>query len=621
MVQPAARPLFALALALLTAVALPGRSHAEEPAWRHGASLMGDIKYPADFKRFDYVNPNAPKGGTVRFAAQGTFDNLNIAVTLKGNLAAGIGNLYDSLMTSSLDEPSSQYGEIAEALRYPADFSWVSFRLDPRAKWHDGKPITPEDVLWSYEIQRETNPNFAKYYNHVKEAKVTGEREVTFTFDQAGNRELPQIVGQITVLPKHWWEGKGPDGQPRNVRNTSLEVPLGSGPYRVKSFEPGRTIAYERVKDYWGEGLPAKVGQNNFDEIRYDYYRDPQVALEAFKGDNYDFRVETSAKNWATAYEFPAKSDGRVILERFEQKSSGGMQAFVVNLRRDKFKDVRVRRALNLAFDFETLNRTAFYDQYQRTNSYFAPMELAATGLPGPDELKFLEPLKAKIPPEVFTTEYKNPVGGDQTAMRANLRQALTLLKEAGYENQGGRLVKTDTKQPLTIEFLLDAPTFERVAVPYRESLKLLGIDLVVRIVDDAQYENRTRARDFDMIINSFGQSLSPGNEQLYYWGSEAADIQGSANVAGIKNEAVDSLIRSIIYAPNREDLVAATKALDRVLLWNQYMIPQWHYGYLRTARWDRFGRPETMPDYFPPGFPTTWWWDADKAAKVGTRK
>lgn len=612
----------ALVSALIAGIILGTATvRAEEPQWRHGASLMGELKYPAGFKHYDYVNPNAPKGGTLRQAAMGTFDNLNLAVVLKGNVAGSIGLIYDSLMTSSLDEASAQYGEIAEALKYPDDVSWVAFRLDPAARWHDGKPITAEDVKWSYEVQKELNPNFAKYYSHVKEVSVEGDRLVTFRFDQAGNRELPQIVGQITVLPKHWWEGTAPDGRKRDIRATTLEIPLGSGPYKVKSVDPGRSIAYERVPDYWGAKLPTKIGQDNFDEIRYDYYRDAQVMLEAFKGDNYDFRFENSARNWATAYEFPAKAEGRVILEKFQQKISGGMQAFVVNLRRDRFKDARVRRALNLAFDFETLNRTTFFDQYIRTASFFAPTDLAATGLPSEAELKYLEPLRGKIPPEVFTTEYTNPVGGDQRQTRENLRKAFELLKEAGYENVGGRLVRTATKEPFTIELLLDNPTFERIAVPYRESLKLLGIDLSVRIVDDAQYQNRIRSRDFDMIVDNFGQSLSPGNEQRSYWGSAAADLEGSGNSAGIKNEAIDQLIEKIVYAPNRAELVAATKAMDRVLLWNHYMIPQWHYGFVRTARWDRFGKPDEMPEFAPPGFPNIWWWDAEKAAKTGGRR
>ena len=378
---------------LLAALCLgPVCAVAQEAPWRHGAALLDEPKYPAGFKHFDYVNPNAPRGGLVRLGAQGTFDSFNIAVAgVKGTPEQGIGLVFETLTTASLDEPSASYGLLAEAFSFPADFTSVSFRLRPEARWHDGRPVTADDVIFSFEVLKENSPTYAFYYKNVVKAEKLGEREVRFSFDEAGNRELPQIMGQLTVLPKHWWEGTAPDGRKRDVTQTTLEPPLGSGPYRVKSFEAGRTASYERVPDYWGANLNVNVGQNNFDEIRYEYYRDGTVLLEAFKGDRIDFRSENSARAWATGYDFPARKEGRVVLEEFPIRSTGVMQAFVFNLRRDKFKDPRVRRAFNYAFDFEDMNRALFFGQYKRINSYFEGLELASSGLPEGQERVILE--------------------------------------------------------------------------------------------------------------------------------------------------------------------------------------------------------------------------------------
>lgn len=620
---PAARLLRrAVTLVALGCVTLVAPAAAQNEDWRHGLSLFGDLKYPAGFKHFEYVNPDAPKGGTVRQIAFGTFDNFNLAVAgVKGSLAMGLGMIYDSLMTSALDEVSSEYGQIAEAVRHPADFSSVTYRLRPEARWHDGKPITPEDVTFSFDTFKKHSPQLAAYYRHVVKAEKSGEREVTFTFDAPGNRELPQIVGQLTVLPKHWWEGTDASGKPRDVGATTLEPPLGSGAYRIKDFVPGRTIVYERVKDYWGKDLNVSIGQNNFDEIRYEYFRDSTVALEAFKGDLVDWRTENSAKSWATAYDFPAVKEKKVVLEEFPIRNFGIMQAFAFNTRREKFADPRVRLAFNYAFDFEEMNKQIFYGQYERIKSYFQGTELASSGLPEGQELAILETVRDKVPPEVFTTPYSNPAGGSPEAVRKNLREAMRLLKEAGWEVRNQKLVNTKTGEPMTVEFLVDEPSSERFVLFYKPSLERLGMTVTVRTVDDAQYQNRLRQWDFDIVVANWGQSLSPGNEQRDFWGSQAADRPGSRNLVGIRNPAVDALIDRVIYAKDREELVAATHALDRVLLWNHYVVPQWTYGKIRTARWDRFGRPDPLPRYGLSGFPTVWWWDKEKAAKVGGRQ
>ncbi|WP_050422187.1 extracellular solute-binding protein [Bradyrhizobium tropiciagri] len=587
--------------------------------WRHALSLFGNVKYPADFKRFDYVNPDAPKGGSVRQIAIGTFDNFNVVVSgVKGSIAGAVALVYEPLMTPSLDEVSTQYGGLAEAASYPDDFSYVIYRLRPQAKWHDGAPVTVDDVIFSLEAFKKHHPMYSAYYSHVVRAEKIGDRDVKFVFDMPGNRELPQIVGELTILPKHWWESTDSEGRKRDVSGTTLEKPLGSGAYRVKEFVAGRSIVLERVKDYWGRDLAINVGRNNFDELRYEYFRDPTVAIEAFKGDQIDWRLENSAKAWATAYNFPAVTDKRVVLEEFPNRSSGVMQAFVPNQRRTKFKDPRVRRALNFAFDFEEVNKLLFFGQYKRIISYFdGADELMATGLPQGKELAILESMRDQVPAEVFTTVYTNPVGGNPEAVRDNLREASRLLKEAGYEVRDRKLVDAKSGEPFSIELLSEDPNFERIMLAYKPALERLGFSITVRTIDPIQYENRLRSWDFDIVIGSWGESLSPGNEQREYWGSKAADTAGSRNIAGIKNPVIDKLIERVVFATDREDLVAATKALDRVLLWNHYVIPQWNYPKLRTARWDRFGRPAELPKYGLSGFPAIWWFDADKAAKL----
>jgi microcin C transport system substrate-binding protein len=597
-------------------------ARAQEKIWRHGLSLFGDLKYPAGFKQFDYVNSAAPKGGSVKEVAIGAFDSFNLAVAdVKGQVAAGVGLIYETLLVSALDEISTDYGLIAEAVSHPDDFSSATYRLRAEARWHDGVPITPEDAIFSFSAFKQHSPQFAAYSRHVVKLEKTGDREITFTFDGPGNRELPLIVGQLIVLPKHWWEGVDKNGAKRDIGATTLEPPLGSGPYRIKEFSTGRNIVYERVKDYWGKDLNVSVGRNNFDELGFEYYRDTLVALEAFRGNKVDWRSENSAKNWATAYDFPAVAENRVIKQEFPVLNRGIMQGFAFNIRRTKFQDPRIRLAFNFAFDFEEMNKQIFFGQYTRIASYFQGTELASSGLPTGRELEILETVRDKVPSELFTTPFSNPVGGNPQAVRANLREAIRLFKEAGYEIRNERMVESKTNEPLTVEFLAEDPSFERVFLFYKPSLDRLGIVVSVRTVDVSQYENRLRNWDYDVITASWPESLSPGNEQRAYWGSQAANQPGSANYIGIKNPAVDAMIDQVIFAKSRSDLVAATKALDRVLLWNHYVVPQWTYGKERTARWDRFGHPETLPKYGASAFPGIWWWDGEKAAKTGSRQ
>ncbi|MGB9116808.1 extracellular solute-binding protein [Bradyrhizobium sp.] len=616
-----------IAPALGAATGLPAISpaHAQtstgEPVWRHALSLFGEAKYPAGFKRFDYVNPDAPKGGVARQILIGTFDNFNVTVAgVKGSIAVAVGQIYESLMTPSLDEVSTEYGALAETASHPEDFSWVIYRLRAQAKWHDGKPVTPDDVIFSLDSFKKYHPQYSAYYRHVVKAEKVGERGIKFIFDAPGNRELPQIVGQLTVLPKHWWEGTDSEGRKRDISATTLEKPLGCSAYRIKEFVPGRSISLERVKDYWGRDLGVNIGRNNFDELRYEYFRESTVALEAFKGDQVDWRVENSAKNWATAYDFPAVTEKRVLLEEFPNRSSGVMQAFALNVRRDKFKDSRVRRALNFAFDFEEMNKQIFFNQYKRISSYFDGTDLASTGLPQGRELEILKTVRADVPSEVFTTPYTNPVGGSPEAVRDNLREALRLFKEAGYEVRDQKLVDAKTGSQFAFELLDEDPTFERVMLFYKPSLERLGIAVSVRTIDPTQYENRLRSWDFDVVVSSWPESLSPGNEQREYWSSQAADMAGSRNIIGIKDAAIDKLIERVIFTKDRDDLVAATRALDRVLLWNHFVVPQWNYPKQRTARWDRFSRPSELPKYGLSGFPAIWWFDAEKAARIGKR-
>jgi microcin C transport system substrate-binding protein len=521
-----------------------------------------------------------------------------------------MGFSFDTLMVSSSDEPFSEYGLIAESIEVPADRSWVAFTLRPEARFHDGSATTVDDVIWTFEtLKAKGQPFFRSYYAQVVKAEKVGDRKVKFSFGPGENRELPLIVGQLPVLSKAYW-GK------RDFEKTTLDMPLGNGPYRVEAVEPGRSITYRRVKDYWGAKLPVRVGQNNFDSIRYDYYRDITVAVEAFKGGEYDFRQENVAKNWATSYNTPAVTQGLIKKEGIKNEVPTGMQSFVYNTRRPVFQDARVRQALAYAFDFDWMNKTLFYGSYTRTKSYFSNSELASRGLPGPDELKILEPFRGKIPDEVFTKEYAPPDGSNP---REAAREALRLLQDAGWVVKGQQLVNAKTGEPMGFEILISDPTWERIALPFAKSLERLGVTARVRTVDTAQYQNRTDSFDFDMTVWVWGQSLSPGNEQRDDWGSAAAATPGSRNVAGIKDPVIDKLIDLVISAPDRKSLVTRTQVLDRVLLWSNYVIPQWHINMFRVVYWDKFGRPAINPKYAL-GF-TTWWVDAQKEAALAKRR
>ena len=578
--------LLSLVLAVLAWGSAAGAETAVTPV--HGIAMHGALKYPAGFKQFDYVNPDAPKGGEIRLAEIGGWDSLNPFI-VKGETPGGADLPFETLLINAADEAFSEYGLIAESLETPPDRSWVIYTLRPQARWHDGKPITADDVMFSFDLLKaKGHPRFRFYYAAVDKVERLGDRRVKFSFKPGDNRELPLILGQLPILPKHYWQG-------RDFAATTLEPPLGSGPYRVASSDTGRTITYERVKDYWGANLAVRRGQNNFDRIRYDSYRDSTVALEAFKAGEYDWRLENEARKWATAYDdWAALKDGRGRKEALPNQRPAGMQAFVFNLRRDLFQDPRVRQALGYAFDFEWTNKTLFYGQYTRTGSYFANSELAATGLPGPLELKVLDPLRALMPPEVFTTVYQPPATDGDGTIRPNLRRAMALLEQAGWRVEDGKLVKDG--QPFAFEILLVQPTWERIALPFARNLARLGITASVRTVDTAQYKNRLDHYDFDMVVNVWGESQSPGNEQASFWGSESADHPGSQNMAGIKNPAVDALIEQVIAAPDRDALVARTRALDRVLLWNHYVIPHWYLGRDRLVWWDKFGRPAVTP-------------------------
>src|SRR4051794_6677642 len=573
----------------------------------HGLSLFGDLKYGPDFTHFDYANPSAPKGGTMRLAAIGTFDSLNPYI-VKGVAAAGMNQTFDTLMLSSEDEPGSEYGLIAESADLAPDRKSVLYTLRKEARFHDGSPITPDDVIWTFNTLREKGqPMYRSYYGDVDKAERDGERGIRFSFKSADNRELPQIVGQMPILSKKYWEG-------RDFTKTTLDAPLGSGPYKVESVDPGRSITYRRVPDYWAAELPVRKGTQNVDTIRYDYYRDGTIALEALKAGQYDVRLENSSKAWATGYDGPALRQGLLKKAEIPNELPRGMQGFGYNLRRPLFQDPRVRQALAYAFDFEWSNKNLFYDAYKRTRSYFDNSELAAAGLPQGEELKILEPFRGQIPDEVFTKEYDPPRYDGSGNIRDGLREALRLLQEAGWSIKGGKLVNDKTGQPFEFEILLVQPEFERIVLPFVHNLERMGITARVRTVDASQYEKRMETFDYEMAVESFGQSLSPGNEQRDYWGSKAADEEGSRNVLGIKDPVIDALVEGVITAPDRESLVAHTRALDRVLQWGFYVIPHYHTDVSRVAYWDKFRRPEIAPKY---GIGLNTWWVDPKAEQT----
>jgi len=607
------RALLALGLAL-GAAATGGGAGAQPDTYngvplRHGIAMHGDVEYGPGFEHFAYANPDAPHGGTIKLAAEGTYDSFNPFI-VQGVPVQGARLMHDTLMASSDDEPFSEYGLIAEGIYVPEDRSWVAFKLREDARFHDGEPIEVEDVVFSFKTLRdEGRPFYRFYYKNVADVRRAGPRTVRFDFKGGTNRELPLILGQLPILPKHHWRD-------RAFGESTLTPPVGSGPYRVADHEPGRYVVYEKVADYWGEDVPANGGRWNFRRIRYDYFRDATVIRTAVTGGDIDLRVENQAKAWATAYDTPAVQSGRLKTVEIDHDRSTGMQGFAMNTRRAPFDDTRVRKAMSLAFDFAWTNKNLFYGQYERTRSYFSNSELAARGELDGREREILAPYRDKVPDAVFETVYQPPTTDGDGYPRENLKAALDLLNEAGWVVRDMKLVNEATGERFRFEILLVNSSFERIVLPYVANLEKLGMDVRVRVVDSSQYQNRVDGRDFDMIVANWGQSLSPGNEQRGFWGCAAAKREGTRNYTGVCDPVVDELIGKLIAAPNREELVARVRALDRVLLWKHLVVPQWHIGRFRVAYWDKFGRPESNPPYGLP-YLDTWWVDPERAETI----
>ena len=600
---------FAMTGTLISA-STPGIAEDSVP-WRHALSLFGDPRYSATFEHFEYVNPSAPKGGTLRLAAVGTYDSMNPFI-LKGVAAAGSLLLYNRLCTKAKDEYHTVYGQLARRMQMPQDRTWVLFDLHPEARWHDGRPVTAEDVAFSFRtLVAEGIPFYRSFYADVDTVEVVSRRQVRFRFKQGVNREMPMILGQLRVLPEHYWED-------REFAASTLDPPLGSGPYRIAAFEPGRSITYERVSHYWGRELPVHRGRHNFDRIHYEYYRDNTVAVEAFKAGEYEVRFLGNSKEWASDYrDFEPIDSGRMAKESIPHQLIRGMEGFCFNTRRSKFADRRVRSALACAYDFEWTNDSLFYGLYTRSNSYWGNSILGASGLPHGKELELLEPYEGRIPQQVFTTPYLAPTTHPPGSLRQNLSIARDGLASAGWRVEKGRLIHQSNGERMTIEFLLSSPTYERVLGPVVQNLERLGIAATIRTVDAAQYQYRIRGFDYDVVVAAWRQTLSPGNEQRNFWSSAAADSPGSRNYAGIRDAVVDELIERQIAAPDRETQVALTRALDRVLLWGHYVIPGSHSREHRFAYWRKFGKPDEPPANGL-GFPDTWWYDAELAASNG---
>ncbi len=620
----AGRPLLLAVLAVASVVGPVGGAWAGEASAEsrhHALSLIGTPKYQAGFGKFDWVNPDAPKGGKVRFRALGTFDTLNRYAS-KGQPVAGLSLVHATLMTPSLDEPSTEYGLIAEWVSFPADFTSATFGLRPKARFHDGQPITPEDVIFTLEALKKANPRFALYYKNVLRAEKTGPHQVRFVFDGPGNRELPQVVGGMVVMPKHFWTGKDDKGEPRDLARGTMEAPLGAGPYRIAAFESGRQVVYERVKDWWANTLPVARGQWNFDGITHIYYRDRLPAFEGFKSGETDFWPENSAKGWATEFAFDAVTRGLVKREELPNGDIVSMQGFVFNQRRPQFQDRRVREAFSLAFNFEWANQAMFFDQYRRSSSYFGNSELASRDLPDGAELAILETVRSELPPEVFTSHWKSPLNAQPDDFRRNMSKAAKLLAEAGYGLKDNVLTNAAGVK-LQAEVLLVQPSFERLVLAYKAELAKLGIRIDVRVSDSAQYRRRIQEFDFDVIVSGFSQSHSPGNEQRAFWSSVAADQPSSNNLMGLKNPVVDKLVERLIYAKDRPDLVAATRALDRVLLWGHNLVPHFHSPVHRVAYWSKFARPAVIPWHADPqdAFMRVWWYDDTAAARLEAQR
>lgn len=601
-----------------------GQLAAAAQEWRTTSSLMAGSKYGENFQRYDYVNPDAPKGGTLNIATTGSFDSFNPHI-VRGTAAAGLtpylaNLLYDSLMDRGQDEDGVSHAMIADAFKFPDDYSSATYRLDPRARWHDGKPITVDDVIWSFKVLKEISPNYTSYFANVTEAVAINDREVEFRFNQKGNRELPHIMGDLVVLPRHWWEGTDASGKKRDVTQPTLEPPLGSGPYRIASFRPGAEVVWERVPDYWGAKLPPKIGRENFDRRRYTYFTDSNADWQAFtKGGIADYDEQLSARDWMTKYDFPAFKAGDVIKKEFSAKGRASFQGFILNMRKPQFQDRNVRKALTLAYDFETTNKVISFGLNKRVSSYYEGSDLASSGLPTGRELEILTPLKDQLPPELFTQEFKLPVYAAPADERTHLRDAIKAFGDAGWHIKDGRMVNDKTGQPFEFEILGYSESSEIHSNALINALRKIGVTARLRIVDMTQYLNRTNNFDYDMITVRLGQTGSPGNEQRDYWTTKAADTPGSRNFSGIKSPLIDGLVDKVIFATDRDELVASTRALDRVLLWNYYVIPQFTRDVQWLAYWNKFGIPEKQPDYLGADV-ESWWIDAEKEKALAAK-
>lgn len=584
----------------------PAEPRPDAPATVHGLSLYGEPELPAGFDHFPYVNPEAPKGGELAQAAVGgSFDSTNPFI-IRGTPAAGVSRIYDTLLEGNPDEPFSLYGLLAQGIRLDPDREWIEFDLRPEARFHDGEPLTADDVVFSFELLTEQgNPFYGAYYADVESVTALDEDTVRFTFAATHSRELPLIVGQLPILPEHYWAG-------RDFTSPTLEAHPGSGPYRIAEVDPGRRIVYARVADYWGQDLGVNRGRHNIDRLVHDYYRDRDIAWEAFKAGVLDYRIDARAATWATGYDFPAVEAGRVRKLSIPDGQPAPMQAFIFNLRQDKFQDPRIREALALTFDFPWLNANIFYDAYRRTRSFFQNSEMAATGLPSDAELAVLAPWRDQLPDDVFDEPL--PMDHPQ-ALRERLRLALSLLREAGFEVRDGGLVDAETGEPLELEVLLYDSGLERVVQPMLRNMARLGIKGTIRIVDINQYLNRLRGFDFDMVVGQFPQSNNPGNEQREFWTSEYAETPQSRNLMGLADPVVDDLVEQLIRADSRATLNTLARALDRVLRHRAIVIPHYHSGETRVAVWDKFGWPEPGPAYGRDL--DAWWVDPERAARL----
>lgn len=593
-------------LAALLSLPGAGLAQPQNTSPRHGLSAFGDLKYPADFRHFDYVNPNAPKGGELRAWQLESFDNLNPLI-LKGVMAQDLGLVYQSLMVRANDEPDAVYAALAESAELSADRRWAAFNLNPKARWHDGTPVTAEDVVFTFEaVQRDGHPLYQLVLRDLKSITAEGPHRVVFRFKESETlRDLPLTVAAVPILSKAWFEG-------RNFADPTLEPPLASGPYRIARVDAGRMLVFKRVKDWWAKDLPVYRGRYNFDVIREDYYRDRDIALEAFFAGEYDFREEVISRAWATRYAgHPAVDSGRIKREVLKDHTPSGVQAWFLNTRKPHLLDRRVRQAINLAYDFEWSNKTLFYGLYKRTRSMFENSDLAASGLPSEAELQLLEPYRSQVPPEVFTQEFQPPRTDGSGNNRENLKKAQQLLLQAGWQIRNGKLVDAEGK-PFALEFVLYEPSFQRIINPFARNLERIGIQVELRVVDVSAFENRMRSFDFDVMSRRFVQPLTPGVEQRNFWSSASAETIGSYNYSGIRDPAVDALVEQVVTAKSRDELRIATRALDRVLMWGWYVVPHWYSGTVKLAHWDRFQRPPVKPAY-DVGLIDTWWLDPAK--------